>query len=336
MKARRAAETDEERAARKTKRAATFKADPEIERKRAEAISKTRLRRREKMSEAARVACAKKSPEARAASLANLELRDADATRKKRAETRKVPRDVRHQRKAEQAARDALPADPKRYRMREWTEEERRLQGEDSKARWAALTDEEYNALIEKRRRGYAKTRTLLRRTHKKLGDTMDLAKRVARLRRMQDGRRLKSYTLVNGLVEKFHSSWEAACADALIHAGIPYDPQVHLVLGDVSYFADFVVDDPAGGKVVIEVKGYYRAWDNKTLPALHRNLRGDWRVYLLDHKTRVRPASLREFLEPLTLVATGAPLIDGQRPTEPVTPETFDNLMASMGILIE
>jgi hypothetical protein len=335
-KARRAAETPEQRAARLAKRKKTMEANPDIEKQRAENIARTRRTRRDKMSEVAKTAYQQKSDEARAASLANLKAAHTSETKAKRSETVKTPRIVRKQRKVEQAERDAAPRE-KMYRMREWTDEDRRKNGEQAKVRWAALTPEQHEAIMQKRMAKYAEpdVKAAMCRTRQRIWDEMSPDRRSARLRRMQDGRRLKEYTLVNGAVERFHSSWEAACANVLIGLGIRYRPQVHFLLGGVNYFADFVIDTPEGWRTIIEVKGHPKAWvrwNDVTVPALHRELRGDWHVYLLDHKPRgLQPATLTDFLRTMARVATGRPLQPGEVATAPVS----STVLASLDISI-
>ena len=111
-----------------------------------------------------------------------------------------------------------------------------------------------------------------------------------------------KSYSLINGEVKRFHSSWEAACADVLISVGRKYKTQRAFKLGDVTYVADFVLY----GKIIIEVKGAPRArerWERVTFPAIRRHLDPAWSVYVADFKPDRDYGSFQEFLNDLSLV---------------------------------
>lgn len=329
-RARRAAETPEQLAARKAKRAATMAAAPDIEAKRAAKISATRRRRRDKMSAAAREACARKSDEARAASFANLEKRDSVKARVKRSKTCEVPRAERRRRKQEQLFLDAQPPppEPPRQANNAWSEADKKRISRQQRELWAGRTPErraeigaarkrfyenqtedEREALRQKRRDVWASYSPEQRaavvekigKASKRHWDAMPFEARVAFIHKMAK-QPMKMYEMADGSRQRFRSSWEAACANVLTQLGCDYGCELPFDIVSKTYFADFVLD----GNIIIEVKGHPRAhakWRRETLPAIRRNLKG-WTVYCLERNVDGKTFdSLEQFLDSLGLV---------------------------------
>jgi hypothetical protein len=334
-RARRAAETPEQLAARKAKRAATVAANPDAEVKRAAAISATRRRRRDKMSAAAKEAYVRKSDEAKAASLANLKLGYGEAARLKRAETCRVPRAERLNIKALQRILESLPLPPQPPRQADnaWSEADKRRISRQQKRIWATLTAEQREARSEARRRAYAaktddekaEVRAQRRRmwaayspeqraavvekigkASKRRWDAMPFEARVAFIHKMAK-QPMKMYEMADGSRQRFRSSWEAACANVLTQLGCDYGCELPFDLVSKTYFADFVLD----GNIIIEVKGHPRAhakWRRETLPAIRQNLKG-WTVYCLERNVDGKTfGTLQQFLDSLGLVHADDP----------------------------
>jgi very-short-patch-repair endonuclease len=121
-----------------------------------------------------------------------------------------------------------------------------------------------------------------------------------------------KKYKLFNGKKVKFHSSWEAACANVLEYLECEYEVGVMFKLGKYHYHADFVLPDK---KIIIEVKGRPQArerWDSKTEPALqkylHKKHGSAWKVYLLTFCVAEYDcySKLKEFLKTMDHIKLG------------------------------
>lgn len=116
-----------------------------------------------------------------------------------------------------------------------------------------------------------------------------------------------KEYELINGTVQWFHSSWEAACADVLLNLGIMFKFQEMFVLGDYNYVADFYL---AQCKTIIEVKGRpfaVKRWDEITVPALEKYLDPSIKVFVLRYKPDVKCfGNLNKFLDTMDQLKLG------------------------------
>lgn len=325
MRARRAAETPKEKAASAAKRAATLAADPSIETKRAAKISKTRRLRRDVMSDAARKGWEGRSEDARAASLTNLKSCNSAQANAKRSKTLETPLGERRKLKEAQAWVDAMPPVfvPRPPPNNKWSEQDKLRISRQSQAWWDSLSEEERAARSQRQKEYWdnlpEKQRQSFSQKRQDYWDRLrlDKVRYAKRVKDMHDGRRLKPYVLLDGTVQPFRSSWEAACANVFIHMGCSYQSEVQFILGGRNYFADFVL-----GNVIVEVKGYpdaWKRWNEDTLPRIKKHLVGDWQVYLLDNKTRLRPSGLQEFLGHLTHVVSGLPAREGVIATVPV-----------------
>jgi hypothetical protein len=79
----------------------------------------------------------------------------------------------------------------------------------------------------------------------------------------------IREYTMVDGSIRRFRSSWEAKCADVLIGLNVLYEYEKGFVLEALVYFPDFYLPEI---DTIIEVKGHpkaYLRWNNEQLPVL-------------------------------------------------------------------
>ena len=113
-----------------------------------------------------------------------------------------------------------------------------------------------------------------------------------------------KDYTLIDGSIAGFHSSWEAACANVLIELGIKYKMQYAFDLGSVCWLSDFCMPHR---HIIIEVKGHYRAsarWDDIIAPAIHRSrLTKQYKIYVLRKSPALGWNTFQQFLDTLEML---------------------------------